>query len=272
MHPRLFTIPGLHWTIHAYGLLLAIAFLAGLWLTAREARRARLDVGKITDMGVWVLIAGLVGAKLLLVIVDWRAYLRNPRELVSVLQSGGVFYGGLAAGIAVAWWYARKNDLPGWPTADVLAPGVVLGQAIGRLGCLAAGCCYGKPANVPWAITFTNVDAARQVGTPLDQPLHPTQLYESVACLLVFFLLLWLAPRKRFHGQIVLTYVILYSAARFVIEFFRGDIARGLWGTPPWQVSTSQIIALLMIAFALWLFPRVRKTHVVSPMPTPATA
>jgi phosphatidylglycerol:prolipoprotein diacylglycerol transferase len=275
MHPNLFAIPGLHWMVHTYGLLLAIAFVCGLAIAAREARRSGLDVGRITDMGVWVLIAGILGAKLLLLVVDWRFYFRNPREMLSILQSGGVFYGGLAGGIAVAWWYAKKYALAGWPTADVLAPGVVLGQAVGRLGCLAAGCCYGKPASVPWAITFTSVEASRQVGTPLDVPLHPTQIYESIACLFILFFLLWLAPRKRFHGQVVLSYVILYSAARFVIEFFRGDTARGLWGTPPWQVSTSQIIAIVAIVGAFWLFPRVRKAQLVSrpaPAPSPAAA
>jgi len=272
MHPNLFRIPGLDWPLHTYGLLLAIAFLAGLWITAREARRAKLDADRIVDMGVWVLVAGLVGAKLLLLLLDWRFYTRNPRELLSIFQSGGVFYGGLLGGILVAWWYARRYKLPGWTTADVLAPGVVLGQAIGRLGCLAAGCCYGKPATVPWAITFTSVEASRQVGTPLDVPLHPTQIYESAACLLILGVLLWLAPRKRFHGQVVLTYVVLYSAARFVIEFFRGDTARGLWGTPPWQVSTSQIIAVVAVAGALWLFPRVKKTQVATAAPSPATA
>jgi prolipoprotein diacylglyceryl transferase len=160
MHPRLLTLPvpefnllGLHFgptiTLHTYGLLLAIAFIAGLWVASREAKRQGLDAGRVTDMAIWVLIAGLIGAKVLLVLVDFRYYQRSPRELWSIFQSGGVFYGGLIGGALVAWWYARRHGLAGWSTADALAPGVVLGQAIGRLGCFAAGCCWGKPTSLP---------------------------------------------------------------------------------------------------------------------------
>jgi phosphatidylglycerol:prolipoprotein diacylglycerol transferase len=242
--------------------LLAIAFLAGLGVASRQAKRAGLDATRITDMAVWVLIAGLVGAKLLLVFVDWRYFGRNPREVLSILQSGGVFYGGLAGGGLVAWWYARKHGMPGWRTADVLAPGVVLGQAIGRLGCFSAGCCWGRPTQVPWAVTFTDVYSARAVGTPMDTPVHPSQLYESLAASLVFLFLLWLAPRKRFHGQVVLAYVALYSVVRFALEFLRGDPDRGSWfrGT----LSTSQLIAIVLVLAVAVLLPRVRRTQAIA--------
>jgi phosphatidylglycerol:prolipoprotein diacylglycerol transferase len=272
MHPHLLTIPAFHlfswspgpFTLHTYGVLLAIAFLAGLWAVSHQAKRAGLDPGRATDMAVWVLIAGLVGAKIMLLAVDWRFYSRNPRELLGVFQSGGVFYGGLVAGILVAWFYARHYRLPGWPTADVIAPGLVLGQAIGRLGCFAAGCCWGKPAHLPWAVTFTDLNAARQVGTPMDVPLHPIQLYESLAAFLIFFFLLWLAPRKSFQGQVTLAYVALYSAVRFVLEFWRGDSQRGVWfgGT----LSTSQLASIILLLAVLIVFPRLRR-HRVEPKP-----
>jgi phosphatidylglycerol:prolipoprotein diacylglycerol transferase len=212
-------------------------------------------------MAVWVLIGGLLGAKLLLVAVDWRYFGRNPRELLSIFQSGGVFYGGLIGGILVAWWYARRHRLPGWGTADVLAPGVVLGQAIGRLGCFAAGCCWGKATQAPWAVVFTDVYAARQVGTPMDTPVHPSQVYESAAAFLIFLCLLWLAPRKRFQGQVALAYVALYSAARFGLEFFRGDPDRGAWFGG--ALSTSQVIAIVLLLGAAVLVPRVRRTQAI---------
>jgi phosphatidylglycerol---prolipoprotein diacylglyceryl transferase len=273
MHPRLLTIPAFDllgrtlgpFTLHTYGMLLAIAFLAGLWVASRQARREGLDAGRITDMAVWVLIAGLVGAKALLVAVDWRYFSRNPRELFSIFQSGGVFYGGLLAGILVAWWYARFYQLPLWRTADVLAPGVILGQAIGRLGCFSAGCCWGKPAQLPWAVTFTDVYAARAVGTPLDTPLHPSQLYESFAAFLIFFGLLWLAPRKRFQGQVALLYVALYSAVRFTLEFWRGDADRGTWLGG--ALSTSQIVAIVLVLAVAIVFVRIRGSR---PDATPA--
>jgi phosphatidylglycerol:prolipoprotein diacylglycerol transferase len=278
MHPRLLTIPGFEllgrslgpFTLHTYGVLLAIAFLAGLWAASRQAKRDGLDASRITDMAVWVLIAGLVGAKALLLAVDWRYFSRNPRELLSLFQSGGVFYGGLLAGILVAWLYARHYQLPAWRTADVLAPGVVIGQAIGRLGCFSAGCCWGKPSQVPWAVTFTDVYAARAVGTPMDTPLHPSQLYESFAAFLIFFFLLWLAPRKRFHGQVTLAYVALYSAVRFGLEFLRGDIERGTWFGG--VLSTSQIAALVLLLGVAVVLPRLRRDQPVTPPAAPAPA
>ena len=143
----------------------------------------------------------------------------------------------------------------------------MIGQAIGRLGCFFAGCCFGKPADLPWAVTFTDTYAMRHVGTPMDTPLHPSQIYESLACFLIFFFLLWLAPRKRFHGQVVLTYAVLYSVARFALEFFRGDPDRGaIFG-----LSTSQAVAVVLVLGAAFLFPRLRRQQpVAAPAPAPA--
>jgi phosphatidylglycerol:prolipoprotein diacylglycerol transferase len=275
MHPRLLTVPAFDllgrsigpFTLHTYGVLLAIAFLAGLWVASRQAKKAGLDSTRITDMAVWVLIAGLLGAKLLLVAVDWRYFTSNPGELFMLFKSGGVFYGGLLGGILVAWWYVRRYELPGWQVADVLAPGVVIGQAIGRLGCFAAGCCWGEPSRVPWAVTFTDVYSARAVGTPLDTPLHPSQIYESLAAFIIFFFLLWLAPRKKFHGQVILAYVVLYSAARFGLEFLRGDPDRGSWFRG--ALSTSQLIAIVLILGAALLLPRLLRTQAVDKPASP---
>lgn len=277
MHPKLLTLPAFDLlgrtigplTLHTYGVLLAIAFVTGLWVASRQAKAAGLEPARVTDMAVYVLIAGLVGAKILLVIVEWNYYARNPRELMAILQSGGVFYGGLIGAFPVAWWYARKHSLPPWRTADVLAPAVVIGQAIGRLGCFFAGCCYGKPADVPWAITFRDAYASRTVGTPLDTPLHPTELYEAIACLAIFFLLVRMARRKRFDGQVTLAYVLLYAVARFIIEFYRGDAVRG---TVFGWLSTSQFIALVLVVLVGLVLPYVAKRNRVSSPPAAATA
>jgi phosphatidylglycerol:prolipoprotein diacylglycerol transferase len=274
MFPKLFSIEPFHlfgrelgpFTLHTYGVLLAVAFLAGLWVVSRQAQRAGLDAAKITDLSIYVLLAGLLGARVLLVVVDWRHIQWSWREFLSVLQSGGVFYGGLLGALPVAWWFVRRHGLPGWATADVLVPGVAIGQAVGRLGCLAAGCCYGRPTSVPWAITFTDVNANRQVGTPMDTPLHPTQLYETAATLLIFAVLLRVARKKRFAGQVTLLYFALYSVARFVIEIFRGDAARGtVFGG---ALSTSQFIAILLLLAAAALFPRLAKTRTPAPQPS----
>jgi len=273
MHPRLFTVPPFELfgrmvgplAMPTYGILLVLGMLAGLWIVTRQARKAGLVPETITDMAVYAIIAGLIGAKVLLLIVEWPYYSRNPRELLSLFQSGGVFYGGLLGAIPVAFWYARRHQLDGWKTADVLAPGVAVGQAIGRIGCFMAGCCYGRPADVPWAVTFTDVYANRNVGTPLDTPLHPTQIYESLACFLILGVLLWMAPRKRFHGQVVLAYVVLYAVARFAVEMFRGDAIRGfvLGG----RLSTSQFIAVLMVVAAALVLPYLWRRKRVAPAP-----
>jgi phosphatidylglycerol:prolipoprotein diacylglycerol transferase len=271
MHAKLLTLPAfslLGWnvpsfTLHTYGALLAVAFLAGLWIAHREARRTGLDAARITDMAVYVLIGGLIGARLLLLLVDWRHFMANPREMVALVQSGGVFYGGLLGALPVAWWYVKRHKLGIWPSADVLAPGVVLGQSIGRLGCFAAGCCWGRSTDVAWAVTFTDTYVQKQVGTPLDLPLHPSQIYESLLCLGIFLVVMWIARRKRFHGQVMLAYVALYAAGRFVLEYFRGDAARGmLFGG---ALSTSQFIAILMLAGSVLLYPYLARKQSVEP-------
>lgn len=271
MYPRLVTLPAFELfgrsigplTLHSYGVLLAAAFVVGLYVASRQARRARLDPDRLTDLAVYVLIAGLLGAKLALLVVEWNYYSRNLGELFSLLQSGGVFYGGLIGAFPVAFWYVRRHALPGWTAADALAPGVAIGQSIGRLGCFAAGCCFGRPSDLPWAVTFRDLYAARAVGTPMDTPLHPTQLYESAATFAIFLLLLAVAKRKRFPGQVVLSYVLLYSVARFALEFLRGDAARGsVFGG---ALSTSQFLAVLLAVGALVLWPVAKRRAVTAP-------
>jgi phosphatidylglycerol:prolipoprotein diacylglycerol transferase len=258
--PRLFTIPAFEvlgrevgpLTLHSYGALLAVAFLAGLWVASWQARRAGLDPRRVGDLGIYLLIAGLLGAKLLLLIVEWPYYSKNLGQLGTLVQSGGVFYGGLLGAIPVWWWYTRRHALDGWQVGDVVAPALAVGQSIGRLGCLAAGCCHGRPTDVGWGVTFSDPYAARAVGTPLDIALHPTQLYESAATLLIFLVLVWLAPRKRFDGQVFLTYAALYAVARFVIEFFRGDERGSVLGG---LLSTSQLVSLLLVLGVVLVVP-----------------
>jgi phosphatidylglycerol:prolipoprotein diacylglycerol transferase len=267
MFPKLFTIPKILGlgpvTVHTYGVLIAIAFLVALWVISRQAAKAGLDRTRVIDLGVYTLIAGLVGGKLMLLITDWRTYAANPRELLSLLQSAGVFYGGFILALAVAIFYIRRARLPLWPTLDVMAPGVAIGQSIGRLGCLAAGCCHGRQCDLPWAVTFRDPWAARHLGTPIDIPLHPTQVYESLATLCIFLILIWTASRKRFHGQTILLYATLYAVARFIIEFFRGDASRGwvLGGL----LSTSQAIAIVVLIAVAVLLPYLWKRRRVKP-------
>ena len=209
------------------------------------------------DLGIYIIISALVGAKLLLLVVDFRQFRESPAELLSLARSGGVFYGGLILAVLVAFWYMRRHRLPLWQTCDVFAPGIALGHAVGRLGCLAAGCCFGKPSSVAWAVTFTNPQAATNVGTPLNVPLHPTQLYESAAEALILALLLATERRGRtYPGRTFWLYMLMYAVSRFLIEFYRGD-ERGMVFD---AVSTSQFISILLVPLSLimlvWLARR----------------
>ena len=263
MLPELFEIG--RFTIYTYGVLLAAAYLIGLKYATVRARARGLDPARTLDLGIYVIISALVGAKLLLVVVEFDEFRRNPGELLNLARSGGVFYGGLILAVVVALWYIRRHRLPVWDTCDAFAPAIALGHAVGRLGCLAAGCCFGAPTDLPWGITFTDPAAAANVGTPLHQSLHPTQLYESGAELLVLALLIATERRGRpFPGRTFWLYLLLYGVTRFIIEFFRGD-ARGLvFGV----LSTSQFISLIVIPLSLVMLVVLARRG--RPQPSPA--
>lgn len=207
----------------SYGVLVALAFLAAIWVTGRLARKVGLNADKITNLAIYCALAGMVGAKLMMFVFDWRMYAANPADIFSLatLQAAGVYQGGLILAIITAIWYMRKARLPLLLTMDCFAPGIALGHAIGRLGCFSAGCCWGVECDLPWAVTFRNPAANELTGVPLDIPLHPTQLYESGTELLIFGIL-W----RYFHtphrtGSVIGWYLILYSIARFAVEFLR---------------------------------------------------
>ncbi len=244
MHPTIINFGSI--TVHTYGLLLAAAFIAGIWLTSRNARRHGLNPDSIWNLGLIVIFSALVGAKILLFVSDYSYYSQNPREIfsLSTLRSSGVYYGGLLLALAASAWYLRVAKLPIWTVADLAAPGIALAESIGQLGALSAGSGFGKPTSLPWAITFTDKYAFENVGTPLNTPLHPTQIYESLGALLLFAYLSWRLARKSFVGQVILEFLALYSVMRFVIEFFRDDdrgfVLNGL-------LSTSQVIAAVTL-------------------------
>lgn len=251
MYPELFSVGPV--TVYTYGVLLAASYLLGLRLAMWRAKARGLDANRVLDLGIYIIIAALVGAKLLLLVVDFDQFRRSPAELLTLARSGGVFYGGLILAVAVAFWYIWRHRLPFWTTCDVFAPGIALGHVTGRLGCLAAGCCYGRQTDVPWAVTFTNPLAASNVGTPLGIPLHPTQLYEAGAALLILVFLLATERKGRyFAGRTFWSYMFLYAVSRFVIEIYRGD-PRGMvlgWSTSQF---ISVVLAPLSILMLVWL-------------------
>ncbi len=251
-----------------YGVLVAAGFLTGLWIAARLSRKAGLDSEKVNNLAIYCALAGLVGAKLFMFLFDWELYLRNPSEIFSfaTLQAAGVYQGGFLVAFGAAVWLIRKYQLPALLTMDAFAPGVAIGQAIGRLGCFAAGCCWGSKCDRPWAVTFNKPEANELTGVPLGQPLHPAQLYESAADLILFFALYRLFLRRPRPGTVIGLYLVLYSAVRFFIEFFRYHAQELPFGGP---FSNTQWIAIAMALGGILILTRysrsgpqsVRETH-----------
>jgi phosphatidylglycerol:prolipoprotein diacylglycerol transferase len=259
MFPRLIHIGSFY--LPTYGVTLAIAYLTATWFLRRKALAAGLPEQKIFDLSLAILASAILGAKLLLIVVEWRHYLEHPKNLVEVLRSGGVFYGGLVCASVVGIWYLRKHRLPAWKVADMGAPAIALGEGIGRWGCFAAGCCYGKATSGPFGVTFTDPFAAEQVGTPLNHPIEPTQIYLSLNAFAIFLFLQWLYKRKTFDGEVFWTSLLLYAITRGVLEIWRGDLVRGF--VIPGILSTSQFIGILVaIASAAMLFVLSRRQRV----------
>lgn len=254
MHPVLFHFGAV--TIYTYGVLVAAGVLLGLWYARRQAPRAGLAPQSVWSIGIYMILAALIGAKVWLIFSAWDFYRANPGQIFSLatFQSAGTFYGGVLGAILMIAAYTWYKRIPILPLFDTFAAALPLGHAIGRLGCFAAGCCFGKPTSMPWAVTFTNSLAARIAGTPLRVPLHPTQLYEAGAEFCNFVFLIWLGRRQQFSGQIIAAYLILYGLERGTIEFFRGDPGRTLMfhGT----VSLMQIVSVALIAGGCYLWWR----------------
>jgi len=252
MYPELFHIGS--FPINTYGVFLALAFLGGILVATRLAERDGLPRERIYDLCLWVLLASLLGSKILMFFAE-AEYREHPARLLSFdfLRSGGVFYGGLIGAVVAGYVLIRRYGLPWWKTADACAPGIALGNVLGRQGCFSAGCCWGKPTDLPWGVRFTQL-GHEVTGVPIEAKLHPTQLYESFAMLVVFFFLLWLHRRKKFSGQVILAYVAIYAAVRFMIEFVRDDPRGDLFGlTTLTGLSTSQMIGLIVGVGALGL-------------------
>jgi len=265
MHPRLLELGPV--TVYTYGVLLAAAYLAGLQMATARARSRGLEASRVMDLGIIIIIAAIVGAKLLLVAVDFNYYRGHPAEIFSLARSGGVFYGGLIAAVLAAFWYLRRHKMPVWVTCDVFAPGIALGHAIGRVGCLFAGCCFGRPTTLPWGIVFSDPFAASYVGTPLGVHLHPTQLYEAGAELAILALLLAVERRGRpFAGRTFWFYTLLYGVSRFVIEYFRGDERGMLLG-----LSTSQFISVVLVPLSVYMLLRLARRPQLAVQPAGAT-
>jgi phosphatidylglycerol:prolipoprotein diacylglycerol transferase len=253
--------------VHWYGVTMAVAFLMGLWTASRRALREGVAPEKIIDLGPWLILGAILGARLLYVITFWREqFAGNPiSEIFKVWRGGLVFYGGLIGASLAFILYARLKKLPLWKGADIMAPSIALGYFFGRIGCLMYGCCYGRPCKLPWAIQFPagslafKDQAAQGLLGPdaiKSLPIHPTQLYESFLNLGLYFALAWLYRRKKFDGQVFATYLVAYALLRSFVEIFRGDYPQyqhylGGWATPAQLASIAILAAGLILLCVL---------------------
>ena len=263
MCPRLFTIGS--FSLPTYGVLVALGFLVGLYVAGRLARRSGFDPEKITNLGVYVFLAAILGAKAFMILHNFDYYVERPGQILSLssLQAGGVFYGGLLAALATAIWFSRKHGLPPLITADTFAPALAIGHGIGRLGCFAAGCCWGKPSTLPWAVEFTDPVAHDYVGVPLNIHLHPTQLYESFGTLAIGLFLLWYFGKPHAAGTVIALYLVLYSAFRLGVEFLRAETERTFPMDGP--LSSTQWVAAGLVVAGMILLLRRRSTSAAEP-------
>jgi len=257
MHPILFKFWKI--TIYTYGFFVALAFMVAISVAKYEARRLGENDEKIMDLAFWVLIAAIAGARFFYILMAPETFLRDPLEIFRLWNGGLVFYGGFIVALIASALYLKKNRMPLWRTADIVAPALAIGHAIGRIGCFCAGCCYGKTCDLPWAVIFRDAHSL----APVHIPLHPTQLYAVLANTLIFVFLMLFRRYKSFEGQLFLLYVMIYGITRSLLETLRGDF-RGdrIFGI----LSVSQFIGLSLAVLAAVMLlvlgkHSIKKTH-----------
>ena len=241
MHPDLFSIGPL--TLHTYGLFVALGFIAGILITIKLAKAAGIDSNSVLDMGFIIILSGLIGSRLVYLIIKLPDYITRPLDIFKIWEGGLVFSGGLVAVIIVMLLYVKRHGYNIWTIGDLWAPAAAIGQSIGRIGCFCAGCCFGKPTDVPWAVTFTNTETIATYNVPI----HPTQLYSSLSSLLIFGILLLIHSKKKFEGQVFLCFLILHQTTRLFLEQFRGD-SRGVVTD---GLTFTQLIAIVVIVSSI---------------------
>jgi phosphatidylglycerol---prolipoprotein diacylglyceryl transferase len=250
VHPILFHLGS--FPVHSYGVMIALAFLSGLWTATLRARREKISGEIIADVTLWIMVGAILGARIVYVTTYWKdEFAGGPISEIFMIQHGGlVYYGGLIGAIMAGTIYLRWKKLPVWKIADVLAPSIALGSVFGRTGCLLNGCCYGRASDLPWAISFP---PGNPLGSPTT-PVHPTEIYDALLNLGLYFFLAWLFRRKKFDGQIFATYLLCYAVTRSFVEYFRGDYTNlhyhfGL--TPAQWISVPIFVAGLVLAAIL---------------------
>src|SRR3990172_2410234 len=210
-----------HFAVNWYGLFIAIGILAAFWLAGREGRRRGLDAEAISTLGLWGILGGIVGARLFHLIDNWPAYAANPSAIFALQNGGLAIWGGIVGGAVAGGLYARRRGLPLGAMADIAAPALIFGQAIGRVGCIVNGDSLGAPTALPWGFVYTNPAAK---GPQLGVAFQPTPLYEMLGDLLILAALWKLRTRLRVPGQLFLLYIVLYAVNKFTVSLLRQEV------------------------------------------------
>ena len=254
MHPLLLKIGFLK--LHTYGLMIVIGFLVGLYLVREQAKREGLNEDRVVDLSFWGLAFGLLGGRIVYILTRLDYFGEHPLEIFYFWEGGLVFYGGFLGGFFAFWFFSKRYKLPMLKVVDIAVPSLAIAHMFGRFGCFFAGCCYGRPAiNVPWAVTFSDPLSLAPPGIPL----HPTQLYDALNAFIIFCVLMVVRKHKKFDGQLICIYMLLYSVGRSIVEIYRGDSIRG-FVIDPW-LSTSQFISILVFGVASYLYMRWSRTR-----------
>ena len=254
MRPVLFNIGSI--TVHSHGTMMGIAFMAGILIAMARAEKLKINPDAILNLGIVAIITSIVGARLLFVVENFDRFMRSPIDIIMIQRGGLTFYGGFIGGYLSSVAYLRLKGLRIWKVGDLLAPSIILGLGITRIGCFLNGDDFGTPTDLPWGISFPAGSFANQIAG--DQNLHPTQLYEMAVAFIMVGVLIFMERRKKFDGQVFWSLVIIYGVARFFIEFVRGDmIVRAYIGNPFW--NNARIIGLIGSVIAIFMMIRLSK-------------
>ncbi len=252
-------------TIHTYGFLLAIGFIVAMILGMKLGKEDGINTKDLSDLIFFSIIIGLLGAKIYLFFTEFSYYTKNPGQIKNLLTQAGVFYGGLIGGVLFAIWFIRKKKMNFKKIGDLAAPSIALGHFFGRMGCFAAGCCFGREAS-GCSVGVTFPDLSQETGVPIGKVLYPTQVFEAVLNLFNFIFLYILYKKYRtFDGKIFSIYIFNYSLIRFFVEYFRGDSDRGYiigsMNSPFASLSIPQFISLIGIFTSVFLYLFFKKRY-----------
>jgi phosphatidylglycerol---prolipoprotein diacylglyceryl transferase len=237
MHPILLTIGPIR--IYSYGVMLAIAFLVSLSLASKRSALFKITKENLNTLFLILLLSGIAGARVVYVISNFDFFINHPLDIFMINRGGLVFYGGLIFAPVFGVIYAKKKGISIADAADLLAPFIALGHSIGRIGCFLNGCCFGRPTDSIFGIRF-----------PLNPvAVYPTQLFSSAGLFCIFLVLFFMQKKRKFKGQIIASYMVLYGAFRFFIEFLRGDL------TPIfYNLTLTQIISIIAVLAGLLFY------------------